>query len=73
MLPLDRYDGWDEMVWGREIITILKGAKKYSGYDIEPFITKLKWKKSWLQATYPDEFGPDKWDIDVDKLFEEEP
>lgn len=22
---------------------------------------------------YPDEFGPDKWDIDVDKLFEEEP
>ena len=62
-----------EMVWGREIITILKGAKKYSGYDIGPFLTKLKWKKSWLQATYPDEFGPDKWDNDVDKLFEEEP
>ena len=73
ILPLDRYEGWDEMVWGREIITILKGARKYSGYDIEPFITKLKWKKSWLEATYPDEFGPDKWDIDVDKLFEEEP
>lgn len=71
-LMMDRYEGWDEIIWGNEIITILKGARKYSGYDIRPFITRLKWKKDWLQATYPDEFGPDQWDIDVDKLFEEE-
>lgn len=69
---LDRYEGWDEVVWGREIITILKGARKHSGYDIGPYISKLKRKKDWLQTTYPDEFGTEKWDIDVDKLFEEE-
>lgn len=71
-LMMDRYEGWDEIIWGNEIVTILKGARKYSGYDIRPFITKLRWKKDWLQATYPDEFGPEKWDIDVDKLFEGE-
>ena len=71
-LTMERYKGWDEIIWGNEIITILKGAKKYSGYDISSLIAQLKQKKDWLQATYPDEFGPDKWDIDVDKLFEEE-
>ena len=71
-LTMDRYEGWDEIIWGNEIITILKGARKYSGYDIGPFITKLKRKKDWIQTTHPDEFGPDKWDIDIDKLFEEE-
>lgn len=65
----ERYQGWDERVWGSEIITILCGARKYSGYDIAPFIEKLKWKKEWLQKEYPDEFGLQRWDIDVDRLF----
>ena len=63
------YEGWNERVWGSEIVSILKGARMYSGYDIEPFIQKLKWKKEWLQKEYPDEFGPDRWNIDVDRMF----
>lgn len=69
---LDRYEGWDEFVFGGEIVTMLKGAHKYSGYDITPFIEKLKQKKAWLQAEYPEEFGPDRWNIDIDKMFMEE-
>ena len=65
----ERYEGWDERVWGSEIISILKGARIYSGNDIEPFIQKLKWKKKWLQKEYPDEFGPDRWNINVDQMF----
>ena len=38
---LDKYAGWDERVWGFDIVTILIGARKYSGYAIEPFIEKL--------------------------------
>ena len=64
--------GWNERVWGSEIVSILKGARMYSGYDIEPFIQKLKWKKEWLQKEYPDEFGPDRWNIDVDRMFSDE-
>lgn len=66
---LDRYEGWDDHVWGNDIITILCGARKYSGYNIEPFIDKLKWKKEYLQAQFPDDFGAEKWDVDL--LFED--
>jgi len=68
---LDRYEGWDERVWGNDIITILCGARKYSGYNIEPFIEKLKWKKEYMQTQFSDEFGADKWDMDVELLFVE--
>ena len=49
----------------------LPGARKYSGFDIAPFIEKLKWKKEFMQKEFPDEFGTDRWDIDVDLLFVE--
>lgn len=68
---LDKYAGWDERVWGFDIVTILIGARKYSGYDIEPFIEKLKWKKEYMQTQFPDEFGGDQWEMDVDLLFVE--
>lgn len=68
----ERYEGWDERVWGSEIVTILRGARKYSGYDITPFIEKLKWKRDFMQQEFPNEFSPDRWNIDVDKMFEVE-
>ena len=69
----ERYQGWNERVWGNEIITILRGARKYSGYDIEPFIEKLKWKKEYMQTEFPGPFNPERWNkIDVDELFSED-
>ena len=69
----DDYEGWDDWIWGNEIITILRGARKYSGYDIEPFIEKLKWKKEYMQTEFPDPFVPDRWNkINVDELFSED-
>ena len=69
----ERYQGWNERVWGNEIITILRGARKYSGYDIQPFIEKLKWKKEYMQTAFPDPFNPERWNkIDVDELFSED-
>lgn len=68
----ERYQGWNEQVWGNEIITILRGARKYSGYDIEPFIEKLKWKKEYMQTEFPNKFDLERWNrIDVDELFAE--
>ena len=71
-LSIEKYDCWHEYVWGSEIVTMLRGARKYSGMDITPFIEQLKEKKEWLQAEFPDEFGPERWNIDVDRMFEEE-
>lgn len=66
---LDRYSGYDHIVFGHEILTMLRGARRYSGIDIKPFIEEVRKKKEWLQSAHPDEFGPDKWDTDVDLLF----
>ena len=71
--PYEQYQGWDERVWGNEIITILRGARKYSGYDINPLIEKLKRKKAYMQTEFPDQFDPERWNrIDVDELFSED-
>ena len=66
---LDRYDGYDERVWGNEILDILKGARQYSGVDISGIIKQLKEKKEWLMQEYPDEFNADKWHFDIDESF----
>lgn len=71
--PCERYQGWNERVWGNEIITILRGARKYSGYNIEPFVEKLKWKKEFMQTEFPDQFDSERWKrINVDELFAED-
>ena len=66
---LDRYSGYDYRVYGHEILTMLRGARRYSGYDIKPFIEEVRKKKEWLQQAHPREFGVDVWDVDVDLLF----
>ena len=59
-------------MWGNEIITILRGARKYSGYDIEPFIEMLKWKKEYMLTEFANAYGSERWNrIDVDQLFAE--
>ena len=65
----DRYTGYDETVWGPEIINILQGARLYSDYDISGIIRQIKEKKDWLIHEYPDEFGPERWSFDVDRRF----
>ena len=69
---LDRYMGFDERIWGSEIISILKGARKYSGYNIDSLIEKIREKAAWMAQQFPDDYGAEgRWNIDVDRLFEE--
>ena len=70
---LDRYTGFDERIWGSEIISILKGVRKYSGYNIDSLTEKIREKATWMAQQFPDDYGPHgRWNIDVDKLFEED-
>ena len=66
---LDRYDGVDEFVFGNEILTILKGAREFSNYDITPIIEQIKDKVEMLAEKYPEDFGKDQWDFDADEYF----
>ena len=65
----EHYIGWDERVWGSEIIDILKGARQFSNYDIASFIEQLKEKVEWLKKEYPEEFLVRNWHYDVEKDF----
>ncbi|MBO4999534.1 MAG: hypothetical protein J6C58_01730, partial [Bacteroidaceae bacterium] len=55
-----------------DIIDILKGARQYSGYDITPIIEQIRQKIEWLRNAYPDHFGLDEWQYDLDKDFSED-
>ena len=66
---LDRYDGVDEFIFGNEILTILKGAREFSNYDITPIIEQIKDKVEMLAEKYPEDFGKDQWDFDADEYF----
>ena len=64
--------GFDEIVWGKEIIRILKGVQLYSSFDISGIVQQLKEKRKWLIREYPNEFGKDKWEFDVDIYFDDD-
>lgn len=68
----DQYSGVDERVWGIEILNVLKGAEKFSGYDIAPIVEQIREKKRVLVENHPDEFGPHRWNFDIDKWMMEE-
>ena len=68
-LRYEYYKGYDEVVFGSEIIDMLKGARQYSGYDITPLIEQIRAKMVWLRDRFPDEFGEDNWKYDLDEAF----
>ena len=72
MLRFEEYKGYDEVVFGSEIIDILKGARLYSGFNITPIIEQIKEKEKWLRNKYPDEFSEERWKYDVDAKFAED-
>ena len=72
MLRYEEYKGYDEVVFGSEIIDILKGARLYSGFNITPIIEQIKEKEKWLRNKYPDEFSEERWKYDVDAKFAED-
>ena len=66
------YKGYDDVVFGNDIIDILKGARQYSGYDITPLIEQLRAKIVWLRERFPDQFGEGHWQYDIDEVFSTE-
>ena len=59
--------GYDERIWGSEILYFLRALKKYSpSVDSLSVIEKIKKKQDFLRKKYP-EF---KYDFDIDKFME---
>ena len=66
-IDFDKYSGVDERVWGNEILDVLKGAEKFSGYDIAPIVEQISEKKRIFIENHSEEFGPHRWNFDIDE------
>lgn len=53
--------GYDEYVWGNEIISMLKAAEKYSGYDISSIKEQIEEKRQILMQKHPDDYEMRWW------------
>lgn len=62
---LDAYTGFDERIWGNEILTVVAGAIVFAGYDASTIIQQLRDKVVYMRETFPDEFGDFNFDVDA--------
>lgn len=58
----NKYTGYDERIYGNEILDFVKAAKQYSDYDISGIVQQIQNKADWLPQEFPDEFGDFKFD-----------
>lgn len=42
-------NGYDHIIFGEIVVDYLKGAAKYSRYDVSPIMKQLEEKQKWLQ------------------------
>ena len=52
-----KYIGFDEYIYGGVIVSFLKAAEIYSGYDISEIKKQIEEKRLWFKDTYPDDYA----------------
>ena len=62
-VSLDHYIGWDEHIWGNDMLDFIRAARQYSGYDITPLVKQLQQKADWMSGAFPDEFADFTFDV----------
>ena len=70
--PYEKYLGYDERVWGGEILDVLKGARKYSDMDIAPIIEQIKKKQQCFKENHPRDYQSECGNFDADACFRED-
>lgn len=65
----EKYIGWDERIFGSEILGVLKGAQKYSDYDISAIIDQIKEKQKVFKEKHPSDYEIECDNFDVDAYF----
>jgi hypothetical protein len=47
-----KFDGFDEYIWGWDIVSFLKSSERYSNYDITDIKAQIEKKRKWFETTY---------------------
>lgn len=61
-----RCEGFDEYIYGWEIVSFINAAQKYSSYDITDILAEIEKKRQWFQKTYPEHY---RLEVPDDILF----
>lgn len=54
---IESYKGYDEYVWGYNIVTMLKAIEKNSNYDISKIKEQIEDKRIWFKENYPQDYN----------------
>jgi len=60
---INAYIGYDERIYGNEILSFLKAVRKYSAYDISGIAKMIQDKADWIVQTFPEECSDFKFDV----------
>ena len=60
---LETYTGFDVRICGNEILSFLKAARRFSGFDISEIARQIQEKADLLPQRHPDEFGAFHFDV----------
>ena len=52
----EHYTGYDIAIGGVYIVSFLKAAEQYSGYDISEFKVQIEEKRLWLKNAFPEDY-----------------
>ncbi len=53
---LTEYTGYDEIIWGHDIVFIVMAAKTNAGYDTSIIEQQILDKMKWFKVEYPEEY-----------------
>lgn len=65
----ERYKGFDEYVSGSYIISILRGARTYSNYDISGIMEQMRKQRQYLCSIFPDKAEKKDWYRPIEDFF----
>lgn len=65
----ERYKGYDEYVTGSYIISILRGARAYSDYDITEIKEQMRQHRQYLCSIFPEQAEKKGWYRPIDDFF----
>lgn len=62
---LEKYDGYDTVIYGTAILHFLKAVQKYSDIDISKIASQIQEKADMMPKKHPEEFEHFKFDVEA--------
>ena len=69
---LAEYTGYDEIIWGYDIVSIVMAARRNAGYDTSMIKQQILDKMKWFREEYPEEYESEGGKLAIEMLADEQ-